>query len=206
MASRISKVLSLVLALLAVTGTARTAAAQSWAITPFIGYFLPTADIIGDDVVSDPISQQSTVMFGGRVARMFNANWGAEFSLGYAGSGVEDSDVEIDGSLMYFSGRALYLFPSSGRTNLYGAAGVGYITRGGDAWDTDGIDVDGKNDLALNLAFGVMFPVGEMMKLRLEIEDFLYSAKFESGGFESDGQFQNDLMLSAGLHIPFGGN
>lgn len=206
MASRFSKATLAVLAALAFSGAAQSAAAQSWAVTPWVGYYLPTADIIGTDVVADEVSQQSALAFGGRVSRMFNSNWGAEFSLGYAASGIEDSDDEVDGNLMLFSLRAMYMFPTSGRMNIYGAFGLGYITRGGDAWDAGaGFDVDGKNDIAGNIALGVMFPVSEIMKLRIELEDYLYSAKFESGGIESDGQFQNDLMISAGLHIPFGG-
>jgi hypothetical protein len=206
MASRISKALFLSVVLLAGLGAVNSASAQSWAVTPYLGYFLPTGSVLGEDDFGEDVSQQSTLMFGGRLARMFNSSWGAEFSIGYAGSGLEgeDSGIEEDGNLMMFSLRALYMFPGTGKARLYGAAGLGYVTRGGDIWDD--FDVDGKNDIAGNLAFGVMFPLSPMLNLRFELEDYLYSAKFEDGSFESESKFQNDLVLSAGVHIPFGGN
>src|SRR5690606_20324470 len=88
MVSRISKAALVVLAALVFSGAAQSVSAQSWAVTPYLGYFLPTGSVFGEDDFGEDVSQQSAVMFGGRLARMFNSSWGAEFSVGYASSGL----------------------------------------------------------------------------------------------------------------------
>ncbi len=53
----------------------------------------------------------------------------------------------------------------------------------------------------------VAFPVGSSLKLSVDVEDYLFAAKFrEAGtGVETASRFQNDLLLSVGLAIPLGG-
>ena len=133
--------------------------------------------------------------FGGRLLRMFNAAWGAEFSVGYAGSGVEDSDDEEDASITMFSARLVRQFSPT----FMGGGGLAYVTRGGTFWE----DIDGTSDIGANLFLAYLFPMGERMKVRIEIEDYISSAGFEVGTFETDGQLQNDLVLSGGVMIPF---
>jgi hypothetical protein len=205
MVSRFGKTFALALALIALAGGARDAAAQSWAVTAYLGYYYPLGDVLSEADVGENVSQQSTVAFGGRIARMFSANkLGVEFSLGYAGSGLEgeDSGIEIDGSLTMWSLRLIYMLGAGGNLRPYLAGGLGYVTRGGDAWE----DIDGTGDIGGNLAVGLLFPLGETLNLRVELEDYLSSAGFESGGVESESEFQNDFLLSVGIHIPFGGN
>lgn len=205
MVSRFGKALALGLAALAFS--AGQARAQSWAVTAYLGYYFPAGDVFTDEFATENISQQSTVAFGGRVSRMFSGNHlGVEFSIGYAGSGVEgdESGEELDGSLTMTSLRLLYFFGSSSNLRLYAAGGLGYVTRGGDAWE----DIEGTGDIGGNLALGLLFPLGETLDLRVELEDYISSAAFDvGGGFgESDSELQNDFLLSAGIHIPFGGN
>lgn len=190
---------------LALAAIARPAAAQSWGMAAYAGYFLPTGDILAAPDVADPISQQDAMVIGGRVSMIFNGTWGAEFSLGYAGSGVEDSDDQVDGSLMLFSLRALYMFPAGDKLRLYGALGLGHILRQGDAWDEGtGLDEEEKNDYTGTLALGLRYPIGDRLRFRAELEDYLYTAKFDTGLGETEGQFQHDLVLSVGLHLTIG--
>jgi hypothetical protein len=203
MVSRISKAALVVLAALVFSGAAQSVSAQSWAVTPFIGYYAPLSTIIGEEDIGADISHEKTIAFGGRLTRMLNSSWGVEASIGYSSSGLEDDDGDsVDGNVLAGSLRAIYMFPTSGTMNVYGAFGLGYVKHGGDFLD----DIDGTSDIGGNLAVGAMFPVGGMMKIRVEVEDFLYSAKFDDGGIETEGKFQNDLYLTAGLYIPFGGN
>ena len=206
MVSRFGKAFALALALLALGGAGREATAQSWAVTAYLGYYFPLGDVFSEEDVGENVAQQSTVAFGGRLSRMFSGNHlGVEFSLGYAGSGLEgeDSGIEVDGSVTMYSLRLLYFFGSSTNLRLYAAGGLGYVTRGGDAFE----DIEGTGDVGGNLALGLLFPLGDTFDLRIELEDYLSSAGFEDDdGDESDSQFQNDFLLSAGLHIPFGGD
>ena len=69
--------------------------------------------------------------------------------------------------------------------------------------DLQDLAVDGTSDIGANLFLAYLFPMGERMKVRIEIEDYISSAGFEVGTFETDGQLQNDLVLSGGVMIPF---
>lgn len=205
MVSRFGKAFAVALALVALSGAGREAGAQTWGVTAYLGYYFPLGDVLSADDVGENVSQQSTVAFGGRLSRMFSGDrLGVEFSLGYAGSGLEgeDSGAEIDGSMTMWSLRLLYMLGSAGKLRPYLAGGLGYVTRGGDAWE----DIDGTGDIGGNLALGLLFPLGEMLDLRVELEDYLSSAGFSEGSFETNSEFQNDFLLSAGIHIPFGGN
>ena len=205
MVSRFGKAFALALALIALAGAGREATAQTWGVTAYLGYYFPVADVIGEADAGQNISQQSTVAFGGRLSRMFSGDHlGVEFSIGYAGSGLEGEETgeEIDGTVTMWSLRLLYMLGSSGKLRPYLAGGLGYLTRGGDAWE----DIDGTGDIGGNLALGLLFPLGETLDLRIELEDYISSAGFDTGTFETDSEFQNDFLLSAGIHIPFGGN
>ena len=207
MVSRFGKGFALALALVALAGAGREAAAQAWGVTAYLGYYFPLADVVSaeDNPLGEAVSQQSTVAFGGRLSRMFSGDHlGVEFSIGYAGSGLEgeDSGNEVDGTMTMWSLRLLYMLGSAGKLRPYLAGGLGYLTRGGDAWE----DIDSTGDIGGNLALGLLFPLGEMLDLRIELEDYLSSAAFDSALGETDSEFQNDFLLSAGIHIPFGGN
>ncbi len=61
-------------------------------------------------------------------------------------------------------------------------------------WGIEGID-----DLGGTLGLGAKLGHGPMFSIRVDLEDFICSAKFNSDTEESDSKLQNDLLLSAGL-------
>lgn len=200
MASRISKVAGFAFTLAALTGAAERAEAQGFAVTPFLGAYLPLGNVASADDFGVDVKQNAGLAFGGRLTYMMQGNWGIEGEVAYAGSKLDFGDVEGDGGSVIFAGaKALYFFPSTSDLRVHAGAGIGITSRSGDDWDA----ADDASTFGGILTLGFTAPLSGMMKLRMDIEDYIGSIARETG-FES--QLQNDLLITAGVMIPFGGN
>jgi hypothetical protein len=188
---------------LALAAQSGSAAAQGVSITPFIGYYAPLGDVI--DEGGSTVSTQAALAFGGRLTLDVPGPLGVEASVAYAGAGVESGGSEGDANVMVLSARALFQLASLGpMASLHAGAGLAYVMRGGDVWDeAEDFGVDGINDFGGTLGLGAKFGLGPMFSIRVDLEDFIYSAKFEDTVSETEGKLQNDLLLSAGLNIGF---
>lgn len=200
MVSRFGKALALALVLVALSGAMGRAAAQSWAINPFIGMYLPMGPITDEEEFGIEIEQQSTVMFGGRLLYRMQGSLGIEGEVGYASSSLEADGVEGDGgSILFLGAKLMYFFGSAENLSFHIGGGVGMTDRGGDDWE----GADDSSTLGAVLNFGAIMPLGQSLKLRFDIEDYISSLAPES---DLDSKMQNDILLTAGLHIPFGGS
>lgn len=197
MASRISKAVGMVLVLAAVTGV-QSAAAQNVSVTPFVGAYLPVSDVL--DEGGSTVKQKTGVAFGGRLTYQMQGNWGIEGEVAYADSKLEFDDVDGEGgNVLFFGAKAMYFFPSASNFRVHAGAGVGFTSRGGDDWD--GADESSTIGGIVNLGFTT--PISGMIKLRIDVEDYIGSIAPVDG---VDSKLQNDLLITAGVMIPFGGN
>jgi hypothetical protein len=201
MASRISMVVGLAFTLAALTAVARPAEAQGVSVTPFLGVYLPVSNVASEDDFGVDVKQSTGLAFGGRLTYMMQGgNWGIEGEVAYASSKLDFGDVEGDGGSVIFAGaKAMYFFPSASNFRIHAGGGIGITSRGGDDWE--GADESSTFGGILNLGFTT--PLSGMMKLRVDIEDYIGSISPEEG---LDSQLQNDLLITAGVMIPFGGN
>lgn len=188
---------------LALVAQPGSSAAQGVSITPFIGYYAPLSDVIDESGIN--LGAQSALAFGGRLTVQTPGPWAVEGSVAYASAGVESGGAEEDGNIMVLSARALYRLASLGPMgSLHAGAGLAYVMRGGDFWDQfEDLGIEGVNDFGGTLGLGAKFGLGPMMSIRVDLEDFIYSAKFNDDTDETEGKLQNDLLLSAGLNIGF---
>lgn len=206
------------LMILAITAAAaRPLAAQKFEVTPFLGVYVPTADVIKETAGGITVTAKhgTAILFGARATYWTSPTVGLEGSLGYTSSsvefGVDTSGIHV-GSVSYSahvllgSGRVLFkVGPKSGDTDVHLLAGVGFISHGGDAYTQLGQGVggvSGTTDVGGVVGASVRLKAGEKLKVRIDLEDNLYSAKFSIGGSESTSHFQNDLVVSLGLAIP----
>lgn len=225
MESRLGRVVATALILGAFLGLTRPAVAQgTWSVTPWIGFALPTGDVgeFSDGTATLTVTEQSGLGFGGLLSYdpAGGGRWGFDFGLGYASGDVEaefceegfgcEAD-EDSGNVIALNARARYTFsPAEARTKFYGAFGLAYLIRGGDAFDADflGVEPDGKNDFGGSLAIGVRHPLSEMMDLIIEAEDIITSGKLDidfGPGVESSSNINNRFTIRGGVRIPFGG-
>ena len=195
---------------------AAPARAQTWSITPWLGYSFPSGDVgnFSDADEELKISQGSGFAFGGLLGYDGAGKIGFDFGLGYLGSDVEAEGCtagdcvdlgEESSSVITLNGRVRYMFSGPEAQNkFYGAAGLAYLMRGGDAYE----DVDGADDIGVSLAIGMRRPLTEMMQLVVEFEDILFSGELDNpfgGGVESNSNINNHFTLRGGVRIPFGG-
>jgi hypothetical protein len=224
MASRISSVVAPILAFAAFMGLSQPAEAQgTFSVTPWIGFVVPAGDIgeFTDGDATLTIKDKSGIGFGGMLSYdAAGSRWGFDFGVGYSTGDVEaefcetglgcETDEE-SGNVMTLSARARYTFsPAEARTKFYGAFGVAYLIRGGDAWDTTvlGAEFDGKNDIGGSLAVGVRHPLSDMMDLVVEVEDVIFPGELDAdfgAGIESNSNINNRFTIRGGLRFAFGG-
>ncbi len=168
--------------------------------------------------------QAAAVLFGGRLTVWATDVFGVEGGFAFAlsdveleatapGEGVQDiCDEVIDGEVFpcdanvwLASLKALYRFmpQPGGIIAIHIGGGVAVIGRTGDAFE----DTDGKTDIGGVLNIGATFDVTPQVAIRLDAEDYIYSAKFEdaeTGEALGDSQFQNDLVITGGIVIKLG--
>ena len=130
---------------------------------------------------------------------------GIEVGATYAPSKVEIVTIStVSRSAHVWLGqlRLVYVLNSEwAPINIYAAGGAAVVSRGGEAYE----GVTGLTDLAGNLAFGALFRVSSSYRIRLEIEDYLYTTQMTFPSGETSGsRFQNDFVFSFGLSIPIG--
>jgi hypothetical protein len=187
-------------------------------LTPFAGVYLPTSDVLevrdvftaGDRLTA---KHQRAVIFGGRLAMWVTERVAVEGSFGYSPSkveatytdpGVDSSSEKVDARVIVASGRVLLALGPQGRsTSWHVVLGGGVTAHGGDAWEGG----SGTTNIGGVVGFGGRFRVSPAVEIRVDVEDNLFSARVREGssGTQSDARFQNDLVISAGLSIPFGG-
>lgn len=156
-------------------------------------------------------------LFGSRLTLWLPGKFGLEGSFAYA---MTDVKAELSGSapdlgetfsepdddsgnLWLASLKGLYrLAAGAGAPVLFHlGAGVALLGRGGDAFK----DVDGTTDIAGVLNLGVTFDAGGRLAIRVDAEDYLYSARLEFEDEEiGDSKFQNDLVFTGGVVIKLG--
>ncbi len=117
--------------------------------------------------------------------------------------------LQLDGNVWLAGLKALYRFApqASGIWALHIGGGPVLIGRGGDAWE----DTEGTTDIGAVLNLGATFDVTPQVAIRLDVEDYLYSAKFKESGTPigdvdiGDSKFQNDFLFTGGIVIRLGG-
>ena len=214
-----AQVLARVSGLLVLAAMPTLLAAQTKAeFTPFVALYVPTGHLDEEtNVVSSgdklTLKQKTSVIFGGRLGVWLTERVGLEGSFGYSPSRVQaeytpaggggTGTADTNASVIMASARVLLGFgPKVGNTAWHVILGGGIVAHGGDAWT----GIDGTTDFGGVVGLGGRFKVGSSLALRIDVEDNLFSAQFKdpSSGAQSQSKFQNDLVFTGGLSIPFG--
>ncbi len=63
----------------------------------------------------------------------------------------------------------------------------------------------GKTDIGGVVNIGATFDVTPQVAIRLDAQDYIYSAKFEADGADvGDSKFQNDIAITGGIVVKVG--
>ncbi|HWA16049.1 MAG TPA: outer membrane beta-barrel protein [Gemmatimonadales bacterium] len=195
---RLSAVLAGSAILGALSLAARSAAAQgSLTITPWAGIYVPTKNEFSS--VDNDIKRNNAFIGGLRLTFWGNSPLGLEFTGGYSPAKVEiaGGTINEDKNTNVFVGSAklmLGISPASSSLGLYLGAGPALIRRGEDVTQ----ESESATDWGGVVGAGVRLPLGSSLGFRIDLEDYLYD-----GDFSGDDDFQNDLVISAGLSLRF---
>jgi hypothetical protein len=193
---RLSSVLAGVVVLSALSLAARPVAAQgSISFTPWAGVYVPTKNEFSS--VDTDIKRNNAFMGGARLTFWGNSPLGLELTGGYSPANVEiaGGTINEDKNTNVFVGSAklmLGISPASSSFGLYVGGGPALIRRGEDVTE----ESESATDWGGVVGAGLRLPLGSSVGLRIDIEDYLYD-----GDFSGDDDFQNDLVLSAGLSL-----
>jgi hypothetical protein len=179
--------------------------AQRISIAPNIGVYIPTTELV-KAASGEEFKQEISLTVGGRVGIALSQRLGLEFTGAYAPSDLKISqsgfgDQAQDANIFTGSGRISYqLVPLSSPVAFLVTGGVGVVNRSGDFY----AGMENKTDIGGTVGASARFRLGNLLRIQLSAEDYLYKPKGDIPGFSpsDEKKTQNDIHLSLGLGIP----
>jgi Outer membrane protein beta-barrel domain len=179
--------------------------AQKISITPNIGLYVPTTELV-KAASGEEFKQEISLTVGGRVGVAVSDRLGLEFTGAYAPSDLKISqsgfgDQAADANIFTGSGRVSFqLVPSTSPISFVVTGGVGVINRSGEFY----ANVADKTDIGGTLGATARFRLGSLLLLQVSAEDYIYKPKADIPGFgpNQEKMTQNDIHLSFGVGIP----
>ena len=193
----------LIVGLTLLSGTA--ARAQSFSLSPNIGLYIPTQEIIqqvaAGATTAELQKQEIGLTLGGRMALWLGSRVGLEATGAYAPSRLRRSlagtQTLTDASLFTGSGRlTVNVLPPKFPLVLALSGGAAVINRGGTAY----ANISPRTDIGFSsgVSFGVR--IGRLFSFVVSGDNFLYKPKFALPGLPAP-PTQNDINLSFGLGL-----
>ena len=174
---------------------------------PQLGLYVPVRPII-DQSVPPPrglhMAQVSAGFIGIRGATWMSRRTGVEASIAMSPSYVArtDSAGTHDHSAAVFFSDVRAVLALNRRRTFYTSAGLGLVARTGSIWD----GTSGNTLPALVLGAGSRTPIRGRMALRLEVQDYITSARFDQSQFPAvQTRIHHDLLWGVVLLIPLRG-
>jgi hypothetical protein len=179
--------------------------AQRISITPNIGVYVPTTELV-KAASGEEFKQEMSFTVGGRLGVQLSNRLGLEFTGAYAPSDLKVTatgfgDQSEDANVFTGSGRISYhLIPTSSPLSFMVTGGVGVVNRSGAFY----ADVENKTDIGGTVGATAGFRLGSLVRLQVSAEDYIYKPRAEIPGFgpSDEVKTQNDIHLSFGVGIP----
>jgi Outer membrane protein beta-barrel domain len=189
----------------ALVATAHSATAQKISLTPNVGVYIPTTELV-KAASGEEFKQEMSITVGGRLGIMLGNRLGLEFTGAYAPSDLKVTssgfgDQTEDANIFTGSGRlSYYVIPATSPISFLVTGGVGVINRSGSFY----AGAENKTDIGGTVGASAGFRLGSLLRLQLSAEDYLYKPKAEIPGFSpsDEKKTQNDVHLSFGVGIP----
>jgi hypothetical protein len=188
-----------------VAGNAHPLTAQGISFAPNIGVYIPTSELVRA-ASGEEFKQEISLTLGGRLGISLSQRIGLEFTGAYAPSDLKVSaaglgDQSQDANVFTGSGRLSYqLVPYTSPIAFVVTGGVGVVNRSGAFY----ADAENKTDIGGTLGASARFRLGNLLRIQISAEDYIYKPRAEIPGFgpDSEKKTQNDIHLSVGIGIP----
>jgi len=191
------------LALVALALVPGAGAAQSISLSPNIGVYIPTSELVRA-AGGQEFKQEISLLVGGRLGIGFGQRVGLTITGDYSPSelrfNLAGSEDRTPGNVLTGSGRlSVNVLPPVSPLIVLLHGGASVIRRGGEAFE-DQLD---RTDIGGVAGATVGFRLGSLLSFYVNADDYIYNASF-TGGTATEQVLQHDVHLSFGLGVPLG--
>ena len=181
---------------------ATPAMAQKLSLSPTIGVYIPTSELI-KAANGQEFKQEIALAVGGRLGVNFSRRLGVVASVTYVPSSLRftfnQNETKTDANLLFGTARAtVYVIPTTSPVWLNLNAGASLVKRGGEAYDS----LADKTDIGGVVGTAVGFNLGGFLSFYVAGEDYIYGTTFVESGTLEEKKTQNDIQLAVGFGVP----
>jgi hypothetical protein len=213
------------LLILAGAGPATAQDETMYTVTPFVGIFLPAADLVSDQVVPNPgpldperisMGHQAGLVLGVRGSISLGSRTWLEIEFQYASSDVKitatrreplPEPTKTGGAHVLTLGADVFweLFRAPFTPfAIHLLGGLASVNRGGEFFDQGGrffSALDGGTSVAAILGLGFRYGFSPRLGIRVDVRDYISSYTQSLPGGKLDSQLQNDIWITGGLEL-----
>jgi hypothetical protein len=192
-----------VVTLAALVLSAGSAAAQKVSLSPTIGVYIPTSELV-KAANGDEFKQEVGLAVGGRLGLNFSPRFGILTTVTYVPSDLKldlanGQQVKDKANLLFGSARAtVYVLPITAPVWLSLSGGGSYVRRSGDAY----ADATDKDDIGGVVGATLGFRLGGMFNFYVAADDYIYGTRIDEATLSADKTTQNDVHLAVGFGVP----
>jgi hypothetical protein len=192
--------LCILLSTMAVQAT--PAAAQRVSLSPTIGVYIPTSELI-KAANGQEFKQEIGLAVGGRLGLNFGPRFGVVTSVSYVPSNLrftfDQNETTTAANLLFGTVRANFqVIPWTSPVWLGLNAGASLVKRGGEAYEA----AEDKTDVGGVVGATVGFNLGSFLSFYVAAEDYIYGTTFTDAGTLEEKRTQNDIQLAVGFGVP----
>jgi hypothetical protein len=188
----------------ALTVGAAPAEAQRVSLSPTIGVYIPTSELV-KAAEGEEFKQEVALSVGGRLGVTLSPRFGLETSLSYVPSNLrftfDQTQTTTDANLLLGTVRATFhAIPMTSPVWLTLNGGASMIRRGGEAYE----EAEDRSDVGGVVGATVGFRLGSMLSFYLAAEDYIYGTWVEDAAVGDESRTQNDVQIAFGFGFPVG--
>jgi hypothetical protein len=192
------------LAATALTLGAATVEAQRVSLSPTIGVYIPTSELV-KAAEGEEFKQEVALSVGGRLGVTLTPRFGIETSVSYVPSNLrftfDGTRTETDANLLLGTLRATFhAIPMTSPVWVTLNGGASMVRRGGEAYE----NVEDRSDIGGVVGATVGFRLGSMLSFYVAAEDYIYGRRVEAGDLGDGSRTQNDVQIAVGFGFPVG--
>ncbi|HEX2220414.1 MAG TPA: hypothetical protein VHG35_16540 [Gemmatimonadales bacterium] len=190
--------------ILATTSVVRPAEAQRLSLSPTVGVYIPTSELV-KAAEGEEFKQEVALSVGGRLGLTLSPRFGLETSVSYVPSNLrftfDDSETTTDANLLLGTVRATFhAIPMTSPVWLTLNGGASLVRRGGEAYE----GAEDRSDIGGVVGATVGFRLGSMLNFYIAAEDYIYSTQIADDELDGDSSTQNDVQIAVGFGFPVG--